>query len=816
MEIVKNMQSQIKGLTADTPELGKLAEKLAKTNQMLSEIIKSLSMSASSSMDKYVPSITLPNGSFGLKQGSAFDLTFLAKSVEQYKLFSEDLLAQQTHSIEAAITNAQSQGISGYQLEIILPIIAGVTALIALIAKVGSSPFQGEEDDCDALTTLYNPEMLAQFWERRPVAVMQRSAQLAAEALSFGTGLLVDIAGGNLKRNSPKRARQLRLLIERLGPAYIKVAQALSTRVDILDVHYLVEIERLQDRVPPFDDKIARLQIAKAFGVSDPSIVFKSLTSSPVAAASLGQVYRGELRDSGRAVAIKVRRPDVLPTVALDLYLMRNIAAALRKVPSVRSDWVGIIDEWALRFFEEMAYEKEAANAERFARDVEDENLVGIIVPQVVHCTDDVLVTEWIEGERLYESTAGDVRKLCNTLLSSYLVGLLDTGFLHSDPHPGNLLRTPEGKIAILDYGLMTTIPEEYSLALLEYIAHLSIKDWDSVAEDLVKLGFVAPNAPSLRESGLIEPLGRILEQLSGGGGAAKVNVERILNDLNALTANFPFFSVPPYFALILRAFSVIEGIALRVDPDYAIVQECFPYLSRRLLTDNHPRARKALKQLLFGTSEHIDIARLERLANGFSRYTVAGLSANPSVPRGEEDTTQERRSILNPATKEALEVVFSQQGSYVQELVVEEVVAVVDAAARQVAISSLGALLGSAPALASMGAIKALGPWRRIILPVPTPLEVLSRLAPALQLSKADIQALETAEGVAQLVRPQLAQPPKPDDVLQFGQEIMPLLPQLLPGVLKTSELFGRQLIRRAALRVAADMQSQYDGWND
>jgi aarF domain-containing kinase len=157
----------------------------------------------------------------------------------------------------------------------------------------------------------------------------------------------------------------------------------------------------------------------------------------------------------------------------------------------VRSDWVGIIDAWAARFLDEMNYRLEAGNAARFAADLAA--LPGVVVPQVVEegSSADVLVTGWVEGERLSDSSAGDVRALCDTLLSAYLIQLLDTGLLHADPHPGNLLRTADGRIAILDHGLVQEVPPDYSLTLLEYIAHLSVGDWSALADDLVALGFV-------------------------------------------------------------------------------------------------------------------------------------------------------------------------------------------------------------------------------------------------------------------------------------------------------------------------------------
>ncbi|KAL3139585.1 hypothetical protein ABBQ38_003904 [Trebouxia sp. C0009 RCD-2024] len=696
------------------------------------------------------------------------------------------------------LTQLQSQARGGYSSTTIAIIAAAV--VVAVTASLPNSSW-GMPDPLDTLPWEWNAASVAGYWSRRPVAVARRSAAVTIAGLTVGIGLLLDRAAGKLGTNSPKRAAQVRKIIERLGPAYVKVAQAVSTRVDLLDANYLREIERLQDRVPPFPTKAALPVMTEAFG-RPVDEVFSSLSVEPVASASLGQVYKGRVRDmyGGGEVAVKVQRPHVQASVALDLHLMRRFAEFCQTFPQVRTNWVGLIDEWATRFFHELDYEREAQNGMTFKEQMA--GLDGIVVADVYQdlSNKEVLTTVWVQGEKLSESTAGDVRELCTTLLNCYLIQLLETGFLHADPHPGNLIRTPQGQICILDFGLMTEVTPEQSLALVEYIAHLSVEDWDGIARDLRKLGFVPADAPEMAELGLVEPLGNILSQLSQGGGAKGINIDAVTIALDELSRDYPI-DIPPYFALILRAFSVIEGIALRVDPDYAIVKETFPYLSRRLLTDDQPRARAALRQLLYGNKARLDITRLQRLGSGFGNFTTSGI-------RSTQPAAAANPPALDDTSKEILRMVFDRNGSYLQELLVDELVAGADAVAREGISELCRTVLGTPPALATFGTLQALGPLRILLAPFPTPFEVLYSLQPAVAPNAEDQEALLTVRGIWSLLQPNLSLQRDSQQSQQVWDEIYPLVPELLPGLGLTVEMFGRQLLARVALRLAEELQ--------
>ncbi|GAX81708.1 hypothetical protein CEUSTIGMA_g9136.t1 [Chlamydomonas eustigma] len=742
-----------------------------------------------------------------------------------------------------ALDSLQSTGLGGYSIALVALLTTVVMSMV--VSTAPNKEYQGyterlHPDDLPVLGSQYSADSSREYWSRRPLAVAQRSAEILSEAVGLGSMLLLDVWTGRLQANEADRAVQLRGVIERLGPAFVKVAQALSTRSDILSPEYFLQIQKLQDRVPPFPCAQAKAAMKAAFK-RPVEEVFSVLSDKPVAAASLGQVYRATLKPEmgGGDVAVKVLRPGVLEQVSLDLYIMREASIMLESTGRKTSNFVAVIDEWAGRFLAEMDYKLEAQNAYLLGCDMS--SLSGIKVATVVSelSTSDVLTTEWVAGEKLSDSRASDVRELCTTLLNAYLIQLLETGLLHADPHPGNLIRTPEGKICILDYGLMTLVTEDQRWAILEYIAHLSTENWGALAVDLQRLGFI-PLSVDVKQGDLIPRLGSVMSQLVGGGGAAKVNIDKVTDDLSELGKRYPI-TIPPFFALILRAFSVIEGIALGVDPDYAIVKECFPYLSRRLLQDDSERSRNILRQLLYGSKQHLDIDRLTRVADSFGSYTTDGLqqvsasSATLALSATSSSTMSATAPVtstspqgsasagLDPVLKDALVIMFGKRGTYVQDLLVEEAVAAVDALSKSTVYSILQSVLSSAPAAFASSSITSLGPFRSILSPLlPTPVELLSRVSLVLASTPEDVEALAVVSGISSLLQRGGAaaaaaaqaghlsagvnrgQPGIPATLSRAAAELAPLLPEISPGLNYMAETFARAFMRRLVQRFA------------
>lgn len=479
----------------------------------------------------------------------------------------------------------------------------------------------------DSLPVVYDPEALAAYFGQRPGAVVTRLTQVAVTAGVWGIKTAFAAAQGKLTSGSEGEVAAvagLRRVLVSLGPFYIKLGQALSIRPDILSPQAMVQLQQLCDKVPPFDSAIAFQTIREELGISDVSEVYSKITPEPVAAASLGQVYKATLRESGEEVAVKVQRPFVLETVSLDLHLTRLAGLMLRKIDpesSKRVDIVSLLDEFAVNFYQELDYELECANGIRLAKEMRV--LPRVKIPfNYPHVTSRrVHTAEWVEGEKLSQSTADDVGELVNLGVITYLTQLLDTGFFHADPHPGNMLRTPDGQLVILDFGLMTEVTDDQRYGMIEAIAHLINRDYALIGDDFVNMDFIPRGVDT---APIVPALTRVFDAALAGGGAKSLNFQELAADLAEITFEYPF-RIPPYSALIIRAVSVLEGIALVGNPQFAIIDEAYPYLAKRLLTDGSPRMRKALRYMIYGdgASESFDVERLIDLLQALEKFVA-------------------------------------------------------------------------------------------------------------------------------------------------------------------------------------------------
>lgn len=431
------------------------------------------------------------------------------------------------------------------------------------------------------------------------------------------------------------RARKIREAFVRLGPAFVKIGQALSTRRDALPLELCDELSRLQDEMPEsLSGAEATRLIERELGapVSELFVGLNAM-SRPIAAASLGQVYRATEARTGKVVAVKVQRDDVADIVTLDASALRVVAVAFGWLSGARSDLASIVDEVVGRIADELDYEREAKHAERFA------SLYGHLasVPSVCWrlTSGKVLTLTWIDGVKL-EKWARSVEASNRTDLKRALVDrgvactvtqFFETGFFHADPHPGNLLVTPVGGLCYLDFGKMGELRADDRVALMTLLVHFVNRDARGLAKDFVDLGCILSHGkeyPPFSDPppSLVTALESTLtKRVPSLRTASRLSFQGVFNEVrDALPGgrHSPLsFRLPARFAVVVRALGALEGAVLAIDPSFRVVAAAYPHVARALVKDTSPDGRRALLQLLVDPSTGaVRWSRLRALAS--------------------------------------------------------------------------------------------------------------------------------------------------------------------------------------------------------
>ncbi len=458
----------------------------------------------------------------------------------------------------------------------------------------------------------YNPKAIASYYRKRPWLVLWRTIQLVWLLGNFLLSLQWDKWTNKQQSNATRRPQELRQILTKLGPTFIKVGQALSTRPDLIRRDFLDELIKLQDQLPPFDNQTAFKIIETQLDcIIDEA--YREISPHPIAAASLGQVYRAVLH-TGEEVAVKVQRPNLRPILNLDLCLMRWGAMVFAPwLPlNLGHDLTLIVDEFGIKIFEEIDYLNEAKNAEIFAANFRNDPEVKVPTIYWEYTRNCVLTLEWIDGIKLTDlgklKAAGlDADNLIRIGVTSGLRQLLEHGFFHADPHPGNLFGTLDGRMAYIDFGMMDQLEENTKETLASAVVQLINRDYSALAKDFVDLGFLTPDTD-------INPIIPALEKVLGkamGESVVAFNFKTVTDEFSELMYDYPF-RVPAKFALIIRSLITQEGLALSLNKNFKIVEVSYPYVSRRLLTGESPQLRKRLLEILIKDGKF----RWDRLEN--------------------------------------------------------------------------------------------------------------------------------------------------------------------------------------------------------
>jgi len=678
--------------------------------------------------------------------------------------------------------------------EIVLGIVALAFANLVWVlsrpSTTATSPYPNQRYDADAAREYFDPRVLQ---------VLSRSLYIFAQSAKFGINLLLDKLGDKIVDNEEQRGRELATLLSKLGPTFIKVGQSLSIRTDLLSPAYIRGLETLQDQVPAFDTADAQRILEDEWRKPVSEVLQGGLSDKPVAAASLGQVYKATLKETGQPVAVKVQRPDITTQIALDMYLLRRIASVVKPLFNLNTDTVGTVDSWGDGFVDELDYLQEASNAEFFTTRIKDTPLKDVVfAPTVVGewSTRSTLVTEWVDGERLDRSSSDDVTVVCSIAMNTYLTMLLELGLLHCDPHPGNLLRVKEdGRLCILDWGMVTRIDKQRQLTLIEHMAHLTSADYAEVPRDLLLLGFIPQEkADLIEDSGVVDVLADIYGAWTSGGGAAAINVPEVIAQLQDLTAQKGnLFQIPPYFAYIAKSFSVLEGIGLSNDPKYSIINECLPYVSQRLLTDKE-KMGPALSTFIFGPKKAdkdriVEYRRVEQLIEGFGDYTTSTSGAL----LGKEELS--RTELLQDTADQVIDLVFSVEETPLQKIMLEQTAKIASASGR-ITMAQILERSGSLPN------------GRSVLGTIVDPLG-LFRTSPLVRPNDLDEKTVETTRRIVTLLQKQIEETSNPlFDLSNLSQaelsELASIVVQKLwsrrIGVVQTGSRFVRELLELTA----------------
>ncbi|CAE8713088.1 unnamed protein product [Polarella glacialis] len=360
--------------------------------------------------------------------------------------------------------------------------------------------------------------------------------------------------------------------------------------------------EHTGDNVPPFPDDEAMAIMRADLGQDLVPGVFSELGRRPVAAASLGQVYRGRLRSTGEEVAVKVQRPGLEDTLSIDMFIFRKLSQLANSwaQANLGCNITLVVDEFGAKLWEESNYLIEAAHAKDFARNFAGDPTVKIMKVFSQHTSRRVITMEWIEGVKSTDLQGLrraniDVDEFIRNGVQASLRQLLEFGLFHGDPHAGNIFAMKDGRIAYVDFGNVATISEKQRDVLVRAITHVSNNDYEEIANDFVRLGFLRPGTDV---SELVPAMEEIWSD-SMGKSIRDFNFRTVTGAFSKLVYQFPI-RIPERFSLVIRALLMQEGICLCLNDGFSIIEVALPYASKRLLSDPDPSMRRELMSIVF------------------------------------------------------------------------------------------------------------------------------------------------------------------------------------------------------------------------
>ena len=528
-----------------------------------------------------------------------------------------------------------------------------------------------------------------------------RGVEITLAALYFLTVWFAERTSASV-RDAPLDKQKIGLVMQkivtRLGPTFVKLAQTASMRPDLVGDEYAKSLAKLQDAVAPFGNAEAYAILEAELG-RPISELFEELSESPLASASMGQVYRGTLKAEygGKRVAVKIRRPGVYDTIRTDIGLLRSTVGIVQKLAGVTRDLRVLVDDVGRGLLGECDFRNEVRNSQNFLKAHRSLAFITIPTPLVELCTDRVLISEWVDGKSPNQlvqdgtNTDGQVLNLVRMGIQCSLSQLLVTGCMHGDPHSGNLLLTEDGRLCYLDFGLLVYVPPDERLAMMAALVHLGLGEWDRLVTDLDKLKLLKEDTDKVA---LAHDLKKEFEEVMMMGESADKDMRDVdleLDDevqeaavklplLSLQTTKLSFstligvlfklafkykFLLPSFFPLVVRSVSSLEGVALAVDPEFKLVAAGMPVVLNQLLSDRRPASEQLLKELLFLPGEQNALRADETTRQILQVWLSAAQQASRMDKLVESENTDpsRSRSSSSSSTSSADDEVLSKTG---------------------------------------------------------------------------------------------------------------------------------------------------------
>jgi ubiquinone biosynthesis protein len=470
---------------------------------------------------------------------------------------------------------------------------------------------------------------------------LKRYKDIAALFMKYGRTELVKNAGLEeavatepvAAPSEEKLAEELAADLERMGPTFVKIGQLLSTRADLLPLPYMEALARLQDKVEPFPFLEVEGIVSAELGVRL-SKAFSEFETVPVAAASLGQVHRAALRD-GRRVAVKVQRPGIREQILKDLEALAEIAvfADHHTVAGRHFGFATMLEEFRKTLLRELDYRMEARNLEVLAENLRAFDRIVVPLPVADYSTSRVLTIDYIRGEKITKlsplvRTEMDGEELAEQLFRAYLQQILVDGFVHADPHPGNVFLTDDDRIALLDLGMVTRIPDGMQEKLLRLLLAVSEGRPEEAATVAITLGDVQPH---FDEKGLRRDVADVVAQTMGAT-VGQMQVGRVVLVLARMSGERGI-RVAPELTMLGKTLLNLDQVGRTLDPDFdpnaSIRRNAAEMMRQRVLKSLSPRNFLAgameLKQFAENLPRRVN-AILDRVASNSLEVKVDAL----------------------------------------------------------------------------------------------------------------------------------------------------------------------------------------------